>query len=118
MSDLRSVLPPPGRTNVTTLFDNHPADHDALVDALNGLGVRIDDLETAAQYRTYATIADRDADTSAHILGMITWAISERTLAVWNGEWDVLNEPFIAFSPKLWIGGTGMANVTPTSGTA
>lgn len=118
MTDLRDILPPPGRSNVTTLLDSHPADHNAIVDGLNGLGLRVDALETAAQYRVYDTLADRDADISAHVDGMLTWAISERTVAVWNGEWTVLAEPFTAFSPHLWIGTLEFNNVTPTSGTA
>lgn len=111
-------LPAPGRTNTTALLDNHPSDHNTLVDAINEVNADLQDALLSANYRVYNTLADRNADVTAHIEGMLAWSISERTLSIWHGEWTVIFEPFIAFTPHLWIGSTEFRNVTPTSGTA
>jgi hypothetical protein len=117
MTDLRTVLPPPGRTNTTTLFDNHPGDHNQIVDSLNLVAGRVDALENAAYMRVYSNIAARNADTSAHIEGMLSWAAGDQTLAVWHGAWWILEEPFHAFTPRLWIGTVEFAlGATPVTG--
>jgi hypothetical protein len=117
MTDLRDVLPGPGRTNATPLLDSHPGDHNAIVDAINVVANRVDDLETTAYYRTYATLAARNADTSAHIEGMLAWAAADRTLAVWHGAWLILDEPWQPFTPHLFIGTTEMGlGATPSCG--
>src|SRR5262249_54332070 len=117
MTDLRDVIPAPGRTNATPLFDNHPADHNTIVDALNSVANRVDDLETSAYYRVYANKAARNADTSAHVTGMLTWPAAEATLPIWEGAWTILPEPFRPFPPPLWVGTTEFAlGATPSCG--
>ena len=93
MTDLRALLPPPGRTNTSVLFDDHPDDHNEIVDALNVLADKLADATTLAGYRVYATVAARDADAGAHVEGMLAWTEAELTLAVWHGEWMVVREP-------------------------
>jgi hypothetical protein len=108
MTDLRDILPPPGRTNTTPLPDNHPADHNQIVDAINIIANQVSALAVAGNYRTYASIADRNADTGARVNGMLTYAVAERTLAVWGGAWLIMMEPFQPFTPRLWLGNTEM----------
>jgi hypothetical protein len=104
MTDLHDILPPPGRTNSTPLLGSHPGDHNEIVDALNDLGDLVDSIRTAASYRVFDTIAGRDGDVSAHVEGMLAWANSEMTLALWHGEWIILQEPFQPWVPVVHMG--------------
>jgi hypothetical protein len=106
-------LPAPGRVNATPLADNHPSDHDVIVDSVNELWADLNDALDAARYRTYDTVADRDADTGAHVEGTLAWATSERVLAIWHGEWQVLTQPFTPFVPRCFFGDTEMRALGP-----
>lgn len=97
-------LTPPGRSNATTLLNNHPDDHNLIVDAINDISDFLNDVTGRATYRVYDTVTARNADTDAHIEGMLTWAVSERQMAVWHGQWFILFQPFTAFTPRLFIG--------------
>jgi hypothetical protein len=64
-------------------------------------------------------LAARNADATAHVNGMLAWAVSERVLAIWDTGWSILYEPFIPFQPRLWVGGVEYAYVPhPPSGGA
>lgn len=115
MTDLHDILPPPGRTNATGLFDSHPADHNQIVDSVNIIANRVDALSTLPNFKVYADKATRDADTAAHVGGMLSWAISEQTLAIWTTTWAILTEPFQPFTPRLWVGGLEFGLGSPPS---
>jgi hypothetical protein len=116
MTDLRVVLPPPGRTNTTLLHDLHPDDHNVIVDAINGVDVALAAAVAAGHYRIYFSLAERDADTAARVDGTLAWAAVEGVLAVWRVEaWLTLFEPLIDFEPHLWIGTAEFDNVIPVA---
>lgn len=106
-------MTPPGRVNATALLDNHPTDHDDIVAAVNELWSGLTDVLTAARYRTYDTVTDRNADTGAHVEGTLAWATSERVLAIWHGTWEVLFQPFTPFVPRMFIGAIELRPLGP-----
>lgn len=112
------VLPltPPARTNATTLLTNHPGDHNLIVDAINEVDANLDLALSRANYRIYPTKADRNADTGAHVEGMLAWCISERQLALWHGEWQILLMPYTPFVADCYIGTSHLAPVGPPPG--
>ena len=106
-------MTPPARTNATPLFDLHPADHNYIVTAINEVNAELTLALGDANYRVYPTVEDRDADTSAHVEGMLSWVISQRQLSVWHGEWEVFFMPYTPFTPQCFIGENELAPIGP-----
>lgn len=112
MSDLLDILPRPGRSNVTTLFDLHPADHNALVAAINSLHAGVDGWVSTIHLVRYVTDADREAD-MGQPEGTLSWVVSSRTLSVKYGDaWLTLTQPRQVFTPRCWLGGTEQVSVS------
>jgi hypothetical protein len=113
MTDLRALLPPPGRTNTTPLFNDHPDDHNHIVAAVNELADKVTDAIDIPNYRVYADKAARDADATAHVEGMLAWAVTERTLAIWHGAWNVVREPPLdTWAPVIKLGAEVLTVIT------
>lgn len=112
------VLPitPPNRTNATALLNAHPGDHNLIVDAINEVDDELNVALSRANYRIYDTVALRNADVTAHVEGMLSWAVSERQLCIWHGEWQVLLMPYTPFIPRCFIGDDELAAIGPPPG--
>jgi hypothetical protein len=122
MTDLHDVLPPPARTNTTPLYDNHPDDHNVMVDAVNQLAAGVGTYVSTIMLKVYADIATRQIDEPPE--GTLGWAVAEGNLAIYHShtlgsgavssEWIVLRETMQDFTPRCWIGAAEQTYVPVT----
>lgn len=122
MTDLHTVLPPPGRVNGTPLYNDHPDDHNVVVDAINALHAGFLTYQDTIHLVVYPDLATMYADASQPE-GTLGWALGAygsayAALAVYDPNtfgWVIITEPMHLFTPRAWIGGTELTLV-PTTG--
>lgn len=121
MSDLSIVLPPPNRLNGTRLHDDHPDDHNVVVDAINALYSGVAGFVSTIHMVTYATRALMLADASQPA-GTLGYSMADATLAIYVPDhymlgypWTIIVEPMHTFTPRCWIGTTELT-IVPTTG--